>query len=96
MAKLSEFPVVSPLLLENITIGPVAAHFSIGMEEWTEPYLSSTLSSSAESNCTKTSSQSQNSRVPTTRPHPGPKYVQLQLLPRARMIVLVRSKLTFK
>ena len=48
-------------LLENITIGPVPARFSIGMDEWIEPYIRST------------SSRSSSTLVDKARPHQVPK-----------------------
>ena len=41
MASRLDYVVVSPLLLENITIHPVSSRFSLGMEEWTDADLES-------------------------------------------------------
>lgn len=38
MAELN-FDIISPSLLDSITIRPVSAQFSLGMEEWTDSYL---------------------------------------------------------
>ena len=54
---------MSPSLLENITIGPVPARFSFGMEEWIEPYLRSTSSRSSSSS----------TLVDKAKPQTGPK-----------------------
>ena len=65
---------MSPSLLENITIGPVPARFSFGMEEWIEPYFRST------------SSRSSSTLVDKARPQTGPKSnepLQLQPHPNA-------------
>ena len=68
---------MSPSLLENITIGPVPARFSFGMEEWIEPYFRSTSSRSSSSS----------TLVDKARPQTGPKSNEpLQLQPHPQRL----------
>ena len=70
----SKVVIISPSLLENIKIlHPIPPQSSIGMEEWTEPYLASSVSdTSVTSNSQQTDSNSSSAPVDwNPKPRPG-------------------------
>ena len=77
------FPVVSPSLLESITVHPTRPEFSLGMEEWTDLYLKSLERNlSAVSSRLNAHSSPPRSSLPKSRPGPSSQLAPLQPRPQ--------------
>ena len=76
------FPVVSPSLLESITVHPTRPEFSLGMEEWTDSYLKSLERNLSVVSSRLNAHSSLSPPPPKSRPGPSSQLAPLQPHPQ--------------
>ena len=76
------FPVVSPSLLESITVHPTRPEFSLGMEEWTDSYLKSLERNLSAVSSRLNAHSSLSPPPPKSRPGPSSQLAPLQPHPQ--------------